>query len=133
MSPIVRIICGVLGIGGVASIAFNVHAEGSAELNFMLLGSLLGGFLFLYAAFFGSLPGIAASARSGDKGKMSKVKWQIFWAALLVFLIMFTSFLSEKGVFEGADKVVLCIVGLLFALVGLATYFYVRDRPEDLD
>lgn len=132
MSPIIRIVCGVLGIAGVAAIAFNAYADGRIEFNFMLLGSLLGGFLFLYAAFFGSLPGVTPSARSGDKGKMSKVKWQMFWAAIVVFLILATSFLSKKGVFEGADIVVLCIVGLLFALVGVAVYFYVKDRPEDL-
>ncbi len=131
MSPIVRIICGVLGFGGISAIAFNAYVEGGLQFDLALSGSLLGGFLFLYAAFFGSLPWGTPGTRDGDKGKMSKTKWQLFWAMVIVFLVMATSFLSEKGIFEEASLVVLGIVGFLFALVGVAVYFYVRDRPDD--
>jgi cell division protein FtsW (lipid II flippase) len=122
----------VLGFAGVAAIAFNAYSEGSIEPDFMLFSSSLGGFLFLYVAFFGALPWGAPSDRDGGKEEMSKTKWQMFWAAVVVFLVIVTSFLSSKGVFEEADLVVLVIVGLLFALVGVALYLFIRDRPEDL-
>ena len=67
MSPIVRTICGVLGISGVAAIAFNAFREGGIEPDFMLFGSLFGAFVFLYAAFFGSLPWGASDERDGDR------------------------------------------------------------------
>lgn len=131
-SSTVRVICGVLGFAGVAAIGFNAFSEGIIEFDFMLFGSLLGGFLFLHVAFFGALPWGTSSGRGGDKGKMSKTKWQIFWGAFVIFLVMATSLLSKKGVFEKANLVVLGMVGFMFALVGVALYVYVKDRPEDL-
>lgn len=122
----------MLGFAGVAAIAFNAYSEGSIEFDFRLFSSLLGGFLFLYVAFFGALPWGTPGGRDGDKKEMSKPKWQMFWAAVVVFLIVATSFLSSKGVFEEANFVVLGIVGLSFALVGVALYFFIKDRPEDL-
>ena len=121
----------MLGFAGVAAIAFNAYADGGVKFDFILFSSLAGGFLFLYVAFFGALPWGMSSGRGGDKGRMSKTKWRSFWAAVVVFLVIATSFLFSKGVFEDADLVVLGIVGFLFAAAGVALYFYVRDRPDD--
>ena len=131
-SPTVRVICGILGFAGVAAIAFNAYSEGSIEFDFTLFSSLLGGFLFLYAAFFGALPWGRSSGRGGDKERMSNNKWQMFWDAVVVFLVIATLVISEKGVFEETNLVVLVIVGFMFALVGVALYVYVKDLPEDL-
>lgn len=131
MSPTIRAICGVLGFSGVAAIAFNAFTEGGLEADFMFFSSLLGGFVFLYAAFFGALPRGESGGREGEEGGMSKSKWQLFWIAFLVFLIVAMAFLAEKGVFEGADVVVLALVGIMFALVGVALYFYIKNRAED--
>ena len=63
---------------------------------------------------------------------MSNNKWQMFWAAVVVFLVIATLVISEKGVFDETNLVVLVIVGFMFALVGVALYVYVKDLPEDL-
>lgn len=133
ISPLVRTICGVLGISGIAAFAFNAFREGGIEPGFVLFGSMFGGFLFLYAAFFGSLPWGVSDKRDSEKGLMTKPKWQMFWAAFVVFLLVATYFLSEKGVFEEYSLVVLGIVGVSFGVVGIAIYLFVRDRPDDLN
>lgn len=132
MSPFVRTICGVLGISGVAAIAFNAIRDGKIEPDFMLFGSMFGGFVLLYAAFFGSLPWGTSDEPDSDKGTMTKSKWQMFWAAFVVFLVIATHFLFKKGVFEEYSLVVLCFVGVQFVIVGIAIYFFIRDRPDDL-
>jgi len=133
MSPIIRAISGVLGFGGVAAIAFNAYSKGDFEADFLFFSSLLGGFAFLYIAFFGVLPWGASDNREVEKGAMSKSKWQLFWIAIVVFLAVATAFLAEKGVFQEASIVVLAIVGISFAVIGVALYFYIRDRAEDIN
>ena len=64
---------------------------------------------------------------------MSPYKWQLFWVSTIAFLAVATAFLAKKGVFDDSSLVVLVMVGVLFALVAVALYFYVKDRPEDID
>lgn len=132
ISPLVRIISGVLGVAGFAAIAFNASREGGIDPNFMFYCSMLGGFIFLYASVFGSIPWHVSNTDDGSKTKMTKGKWQMFWGALVVFLAVTTSFLFEKGVFAESDLVVLGIIGFLFCIVGVALYLYVKERPDDL-
>lgn len=131
-TPSIRVICGVLGFAGVAAIAFNAYVEGGIEIDLQLLAGLLGGFLFLHVAFFGALPWGMPGDHGDGKKAMSRPKWQMFWAAFVVFLAMATWFLSRKGVFDEASLVVLSMVGFLYALVGVALYFFIKDRPENL-
>ncbi len=131
MSPITRAVCGFLGFGGVAAIAFNAIAKGGVEVDFTFISSLLGGFVFIYAALFGTLPW--GGSDDVEEGEMSKSKWQMFWVALIVFLTVATAFLAKKGVFQYADVVVLALVGMMFAVVGIALYFYIKNRTEDIN
>ena len=62
---------------------------------------------------------------------MTKAKWQMFWGAFIVFLVMTMFFLSEKGVFVEAGLGVMSIVGLLLCAVGAALYFYVKGYSDD--
>ena len=64
---------------------------------------------------------------------MSPYKWQLFWVSTIAFLAVATAFLAKKGVFDDASPVVLVMVGVLFGLVAVALYFYVKDRPEDIN
>jgi cytochrome bd-type quinol oxidase subunit 2 len=129
MSPITRVICGVLGVGGVAAIAFNAVANGGLEADFTFISSLLGGFVFLYIALFGTLPW--RDSGEIEEGEMSRSKWQMFWIALVTFMTVATAFLAKKGVFREADVVVLALVGMMFAAVGIALYLYIKNRAED--
>ena len=56
ISPIIRIVSGVIGILGFAAIAFNASRDGGIKLDFMLFASFFAGFIFLYVAFFGTYP-----------------------------------------------------------------------------
>lgn len=56
ISPIVRVISGVIGILGFAAIAFNASQDGGTKLDFMLFASFFAGFVFLYVSFFGKYP-----------------------------------------------------------------------------
>lgn len=132
MSPIARSICGVLGFGGIVAIAFNAYSEGGVNLDFVFYSGLFGAFVFLYVAISGNPPWSETSYFDDGERKMSRVKWQKFWVATVTFLAICTAFLAEKGVFENADIVTLLIVGLLFAVVGVALYVYVKGRPEDI-
>ena len=132
ISPFVRAISALLGVASFASIANNAAKAGSVEPDSGFVVSLLGGVIFLYAAFFGSIPWDVSSIDDGDKATMTKGKWQMFWGAVVVFLVMATVSLYEKGVFAEADLVVLGIVALLFCFVGVAIYFYVKGRSDDL-
>lgn len=132
ISPFVRVISGLLGVASFAAIAYNGSNAGGIEPGSAFFVSMLGGVIFLYAAFFGSIPWDVPSSNDGDKATMTKGKWQMFWGAFVVFLVMTMSFLSEKGVFAEADLVVLGIVGFLFCIVGVAIYLYVKGRSDDL-
>mgnify|MGYP001820397197 len=63
--------------------------------------------------------------------KMTKRKWLEFWSAIIIFLLMTTYYLFRKGAFNNADLVVLGIVGFIFCVVGVAVYFYIKERTED--
>jgi len=56
ISPLVRVISGVVGILGFAAIAFNASQSGGLQLDFMLFASFFAGFIFLYVSFFGKYP-----------------------------------------------------------------------------
>ena len=118
-------------VGGVAAIAFNAIEKGGLEADFTFFGSLLGGSLFLYAALFGTLPW--GDPGQVEKGEMSKSKWQMYWIAMVAFLTVATAFLARKGVLQEADVVVLALVGLMFGAVGIALYFYIKNRAEDIN
>ena len=132
MSRVIRIVCGLLGFGGVAAAAFNAISKGGVQADFTTTSTLIGSFIFLYAAFFGTIPWGGPDEVEQGPNEMTKSKWQVFWIAFVAFLVVATAFLAEKGVFLEADIVVLALVLLLFALVGIALYFYIRSRPEDI-
>jgi peptidoglycan/LPS O-acetylase OafA/YrhL len=132
ISPFVRAISGLLGVASFAAVAYNASKAGGIEPDSGFFVSMLGGVIFLYAAFFGSIPWDVSSTSDGDKAKMTKGKWQMFWGAFVVFLVVMTSSLSEKGVFAEADLVVLGIVGFIFCIVGVALYLFVKGRSDDL-
>ncbi len=130
-SPLARAVCGVLGVAGAAAIAFNAHAEGGVEPDFVLFSSLLGTFFFLYVAFFGELPAGEPGAPAAGKEPMSKGQWRVFWAAFVTAAGCMTYFLFRKGVFETGSIVVLLIVGACLAVIGVALYFYVKGRTDE--
>ncbi len=130
-SPVVRAICGVLGLAGAAAIAGNAFDQGRVEPDFMFFSSLLGAFFFLYVAFYGELPVGEAGAPTNEEAAMSEGQWRVFWAAFLVSAGTMTYFLYRKGVFETGSLVVLLIVGACLAIVGVAIYFYVKGRTDD--
>ena len=55
-SVLIRIICGVLGVLGVAAIGFNAVQDGGIEPSFILFAKLFAGFVFLYVAIFATNP-----------------------------------------------------------------------------
>jgi hypothetical protein len=67
ISPLLRAISGVIGILGVASIAFNASQDGGIRLDFMLFASFFAGFVFLYASFFGKYPWDKSKADDTDE------------------------------------------------------------------
>lgn len=48
-------------------------------------------------------------------------------------MIVTTAFLAEERVFQDAGVVVLALVELIFAVVGIALYFCVKNRAEDIN
>ena len=56
ISPIIRVLSGVIGILGFAAVAFNALQDGGIKPDFMLFASFFAGFIFLYVAFFGTYP-----------------------------------------------------------------------------
>ena len=56
ISPVIRILSGVIGILGFVAIAFNASQAGGINPDFMLFASFFAGFIFLYVAFFGTYP-----------------------------------------------------------------------------
>lgn len=56
ISPIIRIVSGLIGIAGFAAIAFDAVQDGGIKPDFMLFASFFAGFIFLYVALFGTYP-----------------------------------------------------------------------------
>jgi hypothetical protein len=67
ISPVVRAISGVIGILGVAAIAFNALQDGGLQPDFMLFASFFAGFVFLYVSFFGKYPWDNSKADDTDE------------------------------------------------------------------
>ena len=57
----------MIGILGVASIAFNASQDGGIRLDFMLFASFFAGFVFLYVSFFGTYPWDKSKADDSDE------------------------------------------------------------------
>ena len=55
-SPLIRTVCGILGLLGVTAIAFNAVQDGRLQVDLIFIASLLAGFIFLYVATFGTNP-----------------------------------------------------------------------------
>ena len=56
MSPLVRIVSGVIGVLGFAAIAFNAANDGGIHLGVMTFASVFAGLIFVFAALFGKYP-----------------------------------------------------------------------------
>ena len=52
----IRLICGVLGVLGIATIIFNYYRTGEFELGFLSLASMFALFIFLFVAIKGTNP-----------------------------------------------------------------------------
>lgn len=63
----IRIACGVLGIPGIAAIAFQAVRDGAIEPNLLLFSKLFAGFVFLWVAFFAAAPFDIALRHDDDK------------------------------------------------------------------
>ena len=55
-SKLVRIVCGTLGLLGLAAIAFNFFRTGEFTFGFLLFAQLFAIFLFIYVAIWGVSP-----------------------------------------------------------------------------
>lgn len=66
ISPIVRVISGVIGILGFAAIAFKASKDGGIKLDFMLFASFFAGFIFVYVSIFGKYPWDSKSVNDTD-------------------------------------------------------------------
>lgn len=130
-SPLIRLLCGILGFAGAGAIAFNVFKRGSVEPDFTFFASLLGTYFFVYVAFYGESPTSEPGAPVADSGPMTAGQWRVFWAAFVVSIASMTYFLLKKGVFDSGSPVVLLIVGVAFALIGIAIYLFVKGRTDD--
>lgn len=56
MSPLVQLASGVIGILGFVAIAFNAANDGGLHFGVITFATFFAGFIFLFAAFFGSYP-----------------------------------------------------------------------------
>lgn len=56
ISPIIRVVSGVIGILGFGAIAFNAVQVGGLKPGLMLFASFFAGFIFLFVALFGKYP-----------------------------------------------------------------------------
>ena len=56
ISPLIRVVSGVIGILGFAAIAFKAMQDGGLKPDVMLFACFFAGFIFLYVAFFGKYP-----------------------------------------------------------------------------
>ena len=56
ISPVIRVISGILGLLGFVAIAFNATQDGGLNFDMLLFASFFAGFIFLFVAFFGKYP-----------------------------------------------------------------------------
>ena len=56
ISPLVRIVSGVIGVLGFVAIAFNASEDNGLEIDFALIASFFAGFVFLFVSLFGKYP-----------------------------------------------------------------------------
>ena len=66
VSPLVRVVSGVLGMLGFMAVAFNAVQDGGISLSFTLVVSFFAGFTFLFVSFFGKYPWDRAGADDTD-------------------------------------------------------------------
>ena len=62
---------------------------------------------------------------------MSSEKWRYFRIALVVFALVASLVIYDKGGFASLGLVGLGILLLTFAAVGFFLYYFVKDSPED--
>ncbi len=62
---------------------------------------------------------------------MSCGKWRNFRIAFVVFALVASLVIYEKGGFDSLGLVGLGILILAFAAVGCFLYYFVKDSPED--
>ena len=55
-SVFIRLICGILGILGIAMLIFNFNSTGKVEFSFLSLASAFALFIFLFVAIKGTNP-----------------------------------------------------------------------------
>lgn len=56
ITPLIRVISGVIGALGTAAVAFSAVRNGGVQLDFILFAKFFAGFVFLYVSFFGKYP-----------------------------------------------------------------------------
>ena len=56
MTPLIRVISGVIGVLGTAAVAFSAVRNGGVQLDVILFAKFFAGFVFLYVAYFGKYP-----------------------------------------------------------------------------
>lgn len=66
MSPLVRVASGVIGVLGLAAIAFNAANDGGLRPGVLTIASFFAGFIFLFAAFFGKYPWDRSTTKERD-------------------------------------------------------------------
>ncbi|MGI9234566.1 MAG: hypothetical protein ACR2RD_13100, partial [Woeseiaceae bacterium] len=52
ISPLIRVISGVIGVLGFVAIAYNTYQDGGLQLDLILFASFFAGVVFLYVSFF---------------------------------------------------------------------------------
>ena len=62
---------------------------------------------------------------------MSSEKWRYFRIAFVVFALVASLVIYDKGDFASLGLVGLGILLLAFAAVGCFLYYFVKDSPED--
>ena len=65
--------------------------------------------------------------------KMTKAKWRSFRLWFATFAVLAVWFLWGQGVFDEPSLVVSAIVGFALAAVAVASYFYWKSQPDDLE
>lgn len=67
ISPLIRIVSGIIGVLGFVAIAFNAANDGGLQLNIVTLASFFAGFIFLFVSFFGKYPWDRSRAKEPDE------------------------------------------------------------------